>query len=45
MSQINIPTPPSANLPGLSTVNPAAEAKPAQMTRKVRTPAEPKHGW
>jgi len=53
MSQINIPSPSAAsfspnapsNLPGLSTVNPSAEAKPAQMTRKVRTPVEPKHGW
>lgn len=45
MSQMNIPSAAPANLPGLSTVNPAAEAKPAQMTRKVRTPAEPKHGW
>lgn len=44
MSQLNIPNA-ATNLPGLSTVNPAAEARPAQMTRKVRTPVEPKHGW
>jgi small subunit ribosomal protein S9 len=54
MSQINIPTPPAAATPssammpgitGLSTVNPSAEARPAQMVRKVRPPAEPKKGW
>lgn len=42
MSQLNIPSP---TITGLSTVNPSAETKPAQMTRKVRTPAEPKKGW
>jgi small subunit ribosomal protein S9 len=45
MSQLNLTNPGAANLPGLSTVNPSNEAKPAQMTRKVRTPVEPKHGW
>ncbi len=52
MSQINIPNSPlaptagaAAGITGLSTVNPSAEARPAQMTRKVRTPTEPKKGW
>jgi small subunit ribosomal protein S9 len=43
MSQLNIPAP--MNIPGLSQVNPAAEAKPTQMTRRVRTPKEAKNGW
>lgn len=33
------------SITGLSTVNPADIAKPEQMKRRVRTPAEPKHGW
>lgn len=42
MSSISIPT---ANIPGLSTDNPSANAKPAQMARKVRTAKESKNGW
>lgn len=42
MSSINIPTP---NIIGLSTVNPSAEPKAAQMTRRQRTPVAAKNGW
>jgi len=40
MSQISNP-----NITGLSTVNPSEVAKPEQMKRRVRTPAEAKNGW
>lgn len=40
MTQINNPS-----ITGLSTINPADIAKPEQMKRRVRTPAEPRHGW
>ncbi len=33
------------SITGLSTVNPADVAKPEQLKRRVRPPAEPKHGW
>jgi small subunit ribosomal protein S9 len=42
MSSINIP---SANIPGLSTANPSAEVRPAQMARKQRVAKESKNGW
>lgn len=46
MSQLNVPAAVApAAITGLSTVNPSAEAKPSQMTRKVRTPAPAKSGW
>ena len=43
MTQISSINP--GSITGLSTVNPADIAKPEQMKRRVRTPAEPKHGW
>lgn len=42
LSQLNIGAP---SITGLSQVNPSDEAKPAQLTRKLRTPAEAKKGW
>ena len=43
MSQLNIPN--QTTITGLSTVNPSAEPKPQQMTRKQRTAVEPKNGF
>lgn len=43
MTSLNIAAP--TNIPGLSQVNPAAESKPSQMTRKLRTAKEAKNGW
>jgi small subunit ribosomal protein S9 len=33
------------DITGLSQINPLSVEKPQQMQRKLRTPAEPKHGW
>lgn len=43
MSSLNLPA--QSTITGLSTVNPAQEEKPAQLTRKVRPPAQAKNGW
>jgi small subunit ribosomal protein S9 len=43
MSSLNLPA--SSTITGLSTVNPAQEEKPAQLTRKVRPPVQAKNGW
>lgn len=43
MSTLNIPS--ATNIAGLSTANPLLEARPEQMTRKLRTPKDAKNGW